>query len=117
MVRLAQGSGRDVVIFAASDSALYGAYFAAAAAVIPALLAYRRGKHADDRSIAVTELELAVKTMGQELARAQVDNTSLRQDVVGIRSELQRCEVDKQSQALEILSLKRRVGDLEHPHG
>jgi hypothetical protein len=116
-VRLAQSRGRNEVIVAASDTALYGAYLAAAAAVIPALLAYRRGRRADDRSIAVTELELVVKTMGQELARAQVSNTSLRQDLIDVRMHLQRCEVDKQSQAIEILSLKKRVGDLEDQSG
>lgn len=100
-----------------NDPAVYGAWLAAAVAIIPAFLAYRRGRSADDRSIAVTELELAVRTL-------QDDNTK-------VRGRLEACEQGRErlweengkqqsqlrDQTIEINRLKAKVGELERDLG
>jgi len=78
-----------------TDPVVIGAYAAAATSLVPAVLAYRRGRRADDRSVAVAELELAV--------------TSMRHDADALRGRLDECEKDRRR-------LWERVHELERGH-
>lgn len=76
-----------------------GAYAVAVAAVIPAFFAFLRGRRADERSIAVTELELAVTAL-------QDENTRLRKRVDD-------CEKDREALWDDRRALWRKIRDLE----
>lgn len=76
------------MVLAATDPVALAAFATAAGAVVSSFLAYKRGRHADERSIAVTELELTVRTMQGELDRRGRENDALR-----VRIEA--CEEDR----------------------